>query len=501
MWTRSNANITNKNTPFITKIVNISIRQAYVPTVLKKAVINPLIKKLTLDSQIYKNFRPVSNLCFLSKVIEKVIAMQLIDYIYINKLQLKLQSAYKKYHSTETAILKVSNDILSAIDNKKCVILILLDLSAAFDTIDHDKLLNHLTVNYGIEGMALKWLRSYLTERTQTVKIKDVKSREHTLKCGVPQGSVLGPLLFTMYTSSLGELIQRHGIKYHLYADDTQLYLDVDPHCKTDIKDSLDKLKKCLIEIRSWMIENCLKLNEEKTEILILGTAQHTKLLNISSIDICGKDIRIANSAKNIGFTLDPTLQLSHQVNNVCKTCYYHIRNIWRIRKSLNVESTKTLVHAMVMPRLDFMNSLYFGLKNSEIQKLQKVQNAAARLVVLATRRAHITQHLHDLHWLPVRQRIKYKMILTTYKCLHGMGPDYLIDLLELYKNERNGLRSEDTKLLKEPLSRLTSFGDRAFRTAAPCLWNKLPFSIRDLDSTATFKKKLKTYLFNEHFN
>jgi len=194
------------------------------------------------------------------------------------------------------------------------VILILLDLSAAFDTIDHDKLLKHLRRKYGINGLALKWLRSYLTERTQTVKINNTNSKKHNLKCGVPQGSVLGPLLFTLYTSSLGELIERHGISYHLYADDTQLYLNVEPYSKANIDGILKKINECMSDIRSWMLDNCLKLNEDKTEVVILGTARHKKQLNISSINICGKDIPIAGAAKNIGVTLDSTLKLDHHI-------------------------------------------------------------------------------------------------------------------------------------------------------------------------------------------
>jgi len=201
--------------PVIAKIVNLSIRLAYVPTILKNALINPLIKKPTLNCQIFKNFRPVSNLCFISKVVEKVMAVQLIEYIYSNQLQLKWQSAYKRAHSTETAILRVTNDILMAIDNKHCVILILLDLSAAFDTIDHVKLLHHLTIKYGISDLALKWFESYLTGRSQTVKINNTTSEKRNLECGVPQGSVLGPLLFTLYTSSLGELIEAwHNVSF-----------------------------------------------------------------------------------------------------------------------------------------------------------------------------------------------------------------------------------------------------------------------------------------------
>ena len=189
----------------IWKIVNLSLETSVMSTELKQAVIRPLLKKPSLDYQEFENFWRISNLTFLSKVIEKVVALQLVDYIDNNSLCEFFQSAYRANHSTETALIRVYNDIALSIDNHKSVVLVLLDLSAAFDTVDHSLLLSRLSTRFGICDLALDWFCSYLSDRRQYVRIQDVTSDVHSLPCGVPQGSVLGPLLYSLYTSPLGD--------------------------------------------------------------------------------------------------------------------------------------------------------------------------------------------------------------------------------------------------------------------------------------------------------
>ena len=198
--------------PLITDIVNISLRESMIPKSLKTALIRPLLKKTGLDSDILKNDRPVSNLTFISKVIEKVISGRLNEHLIINSLFDPLQSAYRVKHSTETALIKVQNDILSALDACSSVILLMLDLSAAFDTIDYDILLSRLCNVYCITGNALDWFRSYLTGRIQRVVIEDSVSVDLQLDFGVPQCSVLGSRIYCIYTKPVSDIIQRHGL-------------------------------------------------------------------------------------------------------------------------------------------------------------------------------------------------------------------------------------------------------------------------------------------------
>ena len=194
--------------PTITKVVNQSLATASFPHQLKEAMIKPLIKKSNLDTDEFKNFRPISNPRFLSKIVEKVVAVQLIEYLEVNGLNERFQSAYKKFHSTETALLRVHNDINIAIDSQNSVILLLLDFSAAFDTVDHTILLKRLSSRFNINGKALEWFQSYLSDRTQFVRVDGLNSEHHRLDFGVPQGSVLGPLLYTLYTSPLADIAE-----------------------------------------------------------------------------------------------------------------------------------------------------------------------------------------------------------------------------------------------------------------------------------------------------
>ena len=242
--------------PVICKIINASIQTGIFPNFFKIAHVKPLLKKITLDPDCLKNYRPVSNLTFISKLIEKVVANQFTNHLQQNNLLETFQSAYKPLHSTESALLWVSNDILRAIDHRQCISLTLLDLSAAFDTIDHNVLFSILQNELGIHGTALRWFISYLSNRSQRVCIGEAQSTPSELPYGVPQGSVLGPILFCAYTTHLGQIIRSHNLNYHIYADDTQIYLSFNI---TDSLHAIKRIEQCIIEIRSWMVSHKLK--------------------------------------------------------------------------------------------------------------------------------------------------------------------------------------------------------------------------------------------------
>ena len=483
--------------PILTSIINISLHTCDFSPELKRALITPLIKKLILDCEVLKNYRPVSNLSFLSKLLERIVAVRFIEHITDNGLYEVFQSAYRQMHSTETALLRVHNDILQAVDSNGGAILVLLDLSAAFDTIDHGKLLNILERTFGVTGSALEWFKSYLSGRTQEVIIDGECSDVFTLLFGVPQGSVLGPILFTIYTVPLGEIIRKHGLHFHLYADDTQLYIAFKPIDNCSKEEAIRRIQNCVADIKSWMTENLLKLNDDKTEILVITSRNLAS--RVSDINVKFEDVEITpgNCIRNLGVMFDNTCSMEQQINNICKKGYWQLYQLSQIRKYLDKSSTQKLVNSLITSRMDYCNSLLYGVSNQYLRRLQCLQNACARLISRTRKFDHITPILKELHWLPVPQRIEYKILLLTYKCLHGLAPQYLRDLLEVYVPTRS-LRSETGLQLAVPRTRLATFGDRAYYKVAPQLWNALPINIKESKSVDIFKKSLKTHLFRQ---
>ena len=481
--------------PSIALIVNTSLQTGVFPASLKEALVTHLLKKANLDVEDLKNFRPVSNLPFLGKVIERAAMSQLQAYIKEHELYNESQSAYRQFHSVETALLRVTNDLLYAVDNHGEAILVLLDLSAAFDTVDHDILLERLQSRYGVSGMAHKWFASYLENRKQSVIIDGEVSDPTGLDWGVPQGSVVGPEMFVLYSAPIEDIIKKHGLCSLSYADDTQLYVVITPSNRVR---ALAKLEDCIDDIRTWMAHNRLKLNDSKTEVL------HVKsrfAKNVASVDINIGDTTVSPSeeVRDLGVLLDSCLSMSGYINSVCRSASFAIRKIGKIRRYLDQASAEKLVHAFISSRLDNCNSILFGLPEKELNKLQRIQNMAARVVTLTRKRDHITPVMYELHCLPIHARIVFKLLLLTYKALNGQAPAYISELISDYQPNRT-LRSSSLHLLKETPGRTVTYG-RGFSSAAPKLWNSLPLLLRTPQSATQFKSRLKTHIFKTVYN
>ena len=476
--------------PIWTELVNISLTQGSMEC-LKGAILLPLIKDLDelMDKDSFKNYRPISNLLFVGKLIERVISIRLYKHMDDNNLHSEVQYGYRKGHSTETLLLKVVNDLLDNCDRKMPSILMLLDLSAAFDTVDQSKLLSILCNDIGVEGVALKWFESFLQGRTQKVKIAKEYSPETELKYGVPQGSVLGPALFKIYIRSLHKYIKPIRFDIFGFADDHQLIKSFLPVFQVTALDN--DIQNCFEVISKWMNEFFLCLNASKTKILIITPALRDEVV-IQGTFINGKCIRFVKSAKNLGVILDSELSFEPQIIKLVKSCFFVIRRLSKIKAYLTYDQLRSVVCASIFSRLDYCNSLYYGLNSQLHAKLQSVQNSAVRLLRKKNGLGYLSidQYIRSCHWLKVKARILFKLCLIAHKCLHGDAPRSLREILTYNTSTRT------LKLNEYPYN--SCYGERRFARVAPKLWNLLPFDIRIESRTDVFKTCLKTYLFDE---
>ena len=247
------------------------------------------------------------------------------------------------------------------------------------------------------------------------------------------------------------------------------------------------------------MISKKLKINDDKTEFLVLSSPRAHVNKDLS-LQIGGASIFPTSKCRNLGVVFDEHMSMDAQVANVAKCMMFHLRNISKIRHLLTETATIQLVHALVTPRLDYCNSLLYGLSESLVGKLQRIQNIAARIVTRSKKQCHITPILYKLHWLPVKSRIIFKILLLTFHSIHGSAPQYLKDIVNNYIPSRS-LRSSSENLLVVPKVRLKSYGERCFEYAAAKEWNALPYHLRACTNLNSFKTNLKTYLFRKYFD
>ena len=471
--------------PYICKLVNKSLSTGSVEG-LKEAVINPLLKKAGIDPEMLKNYRPVSDLLFLSKLIERVVDRRLFDHMSMNNLHCKYEHGYKKFHSTETLLLPLVNNTLLSLDSGLAVIWILIDLSAAFDTVDIDLELHILESEIGICGTALDWFRSFLKGRQQKVLVEKSLSQPIEVKFGVPQGSVLGPILFNIYIRSLFQLIKDAGFNTSGYADDNNASQNFALQFQFNVINY--QLPALMASIQHWMNAHFLKLNKDKTEIICFHPPKNNFNKVINGTFFENDCVRFSNSIKNLGFIIDKQLKMDLQVNAIVSHCYKLFGDVRRNRHLLSNDSVETIVHSIIGSRLDYCNSLFCGIDKNIVGKLQKLQNAAARIISKRKKRESVRDVLDKLHWLPVEKRVVFKILVMTFKIVHGLAPESLCKLISLHCQ---------TTLTLGILYLDTNLGRQSFSYVAPRYWNALPDSLKFSNSLDIFKRNTKTYLFN----
>ena len=476
--------------PTLVKLINQSLSSGSIEGV-KFSAVDPLLKKCGLDSDVKKNYRPVNNLVFFSKLIGRVVSRRLNSHLSLNGLQNDKNFAYKKHHNTETMMVGLVDEVLEGFDNNQCTVIVFLDLSAAFDTIDHEKLLSIMFEELGITGAALQWFRSFLVGRTQQVRINGNYSESLEVLFGAPQGSVLGPELFSIYVRNQPKVFEKCHFNASAFADDSNGRKTFALTFQYEVLKN--EVPRCLEEIGKWMNFQSLKINPDKTEILLLFPKSMENEVIIKGTIIGPQQcIRFSDVVKNVGVWIDKHLDMSDHVNKIVAHSYKILKDIGSVRSMLTQDHTETLVHAVISSRLDYCNTLFYNMSRENTNKLQKVQNAAARIVVRKRKRQSISGSIRELHWLRVESRIIFKILLLVYKGIRGTSSKNLqLDF------KTHNCRPEDFLMLKTSFCK-TKYGKRMFKYHAPRLWNALPLHIRTEEKIDSFKKMVKTLLFKD---
>ena len=290
------------------------------------------------------------------------------------------------------------------------------------------------------------------------------------------------------------------GVKVHCYADDTQLYIS---GSEKDVTTTASRMIECINAISTWMSSNRLKLNGDKTQFIWMGSRQRLMKIQQTALFVQGAELSPLSSVRDLGFIMDSRLTMSDHVSSVVRSCFFQLRQLRSVRHSLPVEARRSLIHCFISCRIDYCNANLYGISGILLRRLQTVLNAAARLVVDAGKRQHMTPILKDLHWLPVKERILYKIGILTFRCVRGTGPDYLAEMFTRVSDVAGhaGLRSAVRGDFVIPRTNTATFGPRSFRVSGPTFWNKLPLDMRDQNiSYQQFKSKLKTLLFEQAY-
>ena len=487
--------------PYLLYIVNTSLGTGVFPMQFKTAIVRPAGKNLAADRNEKPNYRPVSNLSFLSKFLEKCVLKQLLHHLDENELFNKFQSAYRRFHSCETAMTKITNDIFENMDRNANTFLVFLDLSAAFDLVDHSILLKRLQDHFFIHGTAIKWLKSYLSDRKYFVKINCSISNGIITLFGVPQGSILGPILFLLYIAEIETIAKLYGLSIHIFADDMQLYISFR---NSDTLVNISNIEHCLRHIKMWMATNFLKINEDKTNLLVVSPSQNRNNINNICISFSGSIVLPSSSAKNLGVKIDSSMSFQDQINSVTSKGYLYLHNFYRVADKLTHDLKVLLVTSYILPLIDYCNVVFVSATKCYVNKLQKLLNSAVRFIfnIKGKKRfkTSITPYLQKLHILPVHLRVNYKLCLLVYKCIHGSAPQYLCELLTAKVGYSSLRSSKDLYALEIKVPR-TTYGESAFSYIAPYHWNKLPSDIRLSTTIESFKSALKTYYFRQYFD
>lgn len=474
--------------PILTHIFNFSLSSSSFPAAWKMAYVIPHPKIPNASSPCH--FRPISILPFLSKVLEHIVHFQLSNFLRSNCLLHPYQSGFRPGHSTVTALIRVTDDIRKAIDEKKLTILVLLDFSNAFNSVDFDVLIRVLA-SLNISSSALDWIRSYLENRSQSVISGELRSEWIDLYAGVPQGGVLSPLLFSSFINTITDIVTS---KFHLYADDLQIYHHFSA---ANIEEAVHVINDELDNIFKWAKSFGLSVNPSKSQALILGSRPMKNLINninIPTLMYNNMPIAFSSSASNLGITFNSDFSWNTHVNNLSRKVYHAFHSLKPLQNFLPVKTKTLLMHTLILPIIDYADSCYPDATEEVVNKLERLQNLCIRYIYGLRKFDHVSTFRAELQWLPIRLRRKTHILNLLYKILFNpLSPKYLRDSFNFLHSPDSPCRSNVRTLLRFPSSYSTAYS-HSFTVHAVSLWNSLPSEIRLCQTFETFKKRVKDY-------
>ena len=476
--------------PVVLEIFNHSLSTSVYPSMWKSAIVLP-IKKLRNPSS-PSDYRPISLLCSLSKVLEKLVHQQISDYLIKNNKLDPYQSGFRKNFSTQSALLKITDDIRLAIDRKMVTILVLFDFSKAFDRVNHAKLLAKLA-RLNFSASVLNWFHSYLTDRKQAVK-DSVGNLSSWLpvKHGVPQGSVLGPLLFAIYILDLPKTLKH--CNYMLYADDLQIYFQCHLH---DLRDGITKVQRDAEAISSWVKDNQITLNSTKTKAIIIGSSKFINKINydiLPRIEIDNVTVHYSNVVRNLGIQMNTNLTWHDQVNQISNRVNSILYQLKTQKHVLPTHTRTKLINALAFPHLDYCSLVFGDLTNELNERLQRIQNSCIRFIFNLRYDEHVSSYREKLSWLPVKDRRNYLLSVFLFSLFSTSEPKYLMDMFEHQPESRTMITRSASSDLYCPTHRTTKY-HHSFLVSSTKLWNSLPINLKNISNKQTFRTKLHFHL------